>query len=380
MIYHVFRADVYFLTIPMIKNIIDSSNRQHFFIIVGSNLDTEKKFNDFFARLNFTNFHFIRNFSSNKLSVFFRLIFNKILKINYFPWEFDLFAYLLKIKNSPIIIHAEGSVVFGFIFSFFKSKKKYLVIWGSVYNSKNYSFLYFKLRKAIYNSYKQIICLMPEDCIVFKENFNYLNGVFIPYGANDELREILQKDLIIYSDTLSKPNQSANILLGNNGNCIDYYFIDLKRFETFAPFIESIDCMMNYGSSTEKNGFLLNFGKGLYAEKFHIHTQVLPMVDYLNFIKKFDIYFSSREDQSGLGAIYMVILCGMKVFLTGSNLNFLRNLGIIVFDVSEFDFFSHTDLLEPLSNEIIQNNRKVIISLLDHSSLMAKWEEFYKYM
>ena len=64
-IYHVFRADVHFMTVSMIEDIILTSKLGHFFIIVGIDDENSGYFLNLFAKYNYAEFSFIQKNSNN---------------------------------------------------------------------------------------------------------------------------------------------------------------------------------------------------------------------------------------------------------------------------------------------------------------------------
>jgi hypothetical protein len=212
---------------------------------------------------------------------------------------------------------------------------------------------------------------MQEDCDDLKNLHKLRNTFFLPYY--NELPLIIEKINII---EVNKDNNILRVLLGNSGNCIDSYYEDLKRLEIHINHI-SIDCMLNYGSTYKQNSNLINTATLIYGNKFKAHTVIWPKEQYYNFMNKFDIYISSKKTQSGLGAIYLLLLLGKKVFLAGKNFEHIKKCGAVIFHSDQINEYPFQDFCRPLTKEEKNNNYSVIMRLLDCETLALKWEQFY---
>ena len=122
-IYHIFRADVHFMTVAMIEDIIVGSKFSHFFIIVGTDEKNKIYFLNLFKKYNVTNFALVNRYSSSIITRFIAYFFKKCFKLTFFKWEIDLLKFLSKMNRPHILIHAECSVLFSLFLSL-KSKIK----------------------------------------------------------------------------------------------------------------------------------------------------------------------------------------------------------------------------------------------------------------
>lgn len=370
-IYHVFRADVYFMTSSMIENIITTSKFNHFFIVVGVNDKNGGYFIELFTKYGHKNFLLINERSNNKKSILFSEVFKKYLNISLEYWELDLRRFLSNLRNPTILIHAECSVMFSFLLSLKAGINKNLVIWGSILDPKNYSILYFKLRKRLYKNYLNIVCLMPEDCKKLIDFYESSNGIYIPY-----ISDIF---LMVNRVPLKREcnSNSTKILLGNSGRCIGSYYVDLNTLGKFNDESITIDCMLNYGCTQEESNKIIGYACKIYDIKFKAHTTLWSKERVYNFINGFDIYISSRSDQSGLGTMYFAILFGLKLFLSGNNYLYFKNLGIKIFHTDEIKELTYCEFSQPLTEDEKRKNYDLLLKALDLESVVSKWEKFY---
>lgn len=369
-IYHVFRADVYFMTVSMIENIIKTSQFNHFFIVVGVNEKNIVHFEDLFKKHEYKNHFFINEKSNYRKTRLLSYFVKNFLGITLECWEIDMVKFISTFKNPTIIVHAECSVMSSILLVLKSDINKNLVIWGSILDPINYSRFYFKLRRWIYKNYSNIVCLMPEDCKKLIDFYGSTNGIYIPYIS----------DIFLMLNKLPLKREYQNtskILLGNSGRCIGNYYVDLYALEKFNDKNITIDCMLNYGCTYEESNKLIDFARHIYGIKFNAHTTLWSKEYVYNFINGFDIYISSRSDQSGLGTMYFAILFGLKLFLAGNNYNYFKNLGIKIFHTDEISKSSFSLFTQPLSEDEKRENFDLLIKALDLKSVVGKWEKFY---
>lgn len=374
-IYHIFNANVYFLTCGLIESIIRFSEHDHFFVVVGVNEFNKSYFDDLFLRYHSSNYKYINETSSSKKTRIISDLSKRLLKTEFYNFEIDLLKYISSLSHQVIILHGNFTTLF-YLFFRLNNNNKNWVCWGFIYFlHKDLHKKLYKIRNSlfrnIYNSYSNIICLMQEDCDELKKLYKLKNTFFLPYF--NELPLIIEK----LNLTEAKKDNTIRILLGNSGNCIDSYYQDLEKLKVYINNNISIDCMLNYGSTEEQNSSLIKSAALVYSTKFKAHTALWPKEQYYNFMNQFDIYISSRRTQSGLGAIYLLLLLGKKVFLAGKNFEHIKNSGAIIFHSDQINEFSFQDFSRELNKDEKKHNYFAIMDLLDCKALALKWDQFY---
>ncbi len=83
------------------------------------------------------------------------------------------------------------------------------------------------------------------------------------------------------------------------------------------------------------------------------------------------------ETQSGLGAIYLLLIQGKKIFLSGKNYKHFQNLNTVIYNSREVGKLSFAEFCQPLSTEEKNHNNRIIKNLLDSEKLTDKWDNFY---
>jgi hypothetical protein len=376
MIYHIFKADVYFLTLGLIESIIKFSGHKHFFVVVGVNESNKCYYNDLFLRYHYSQYIYINEKSSSKKTRIISDISKRFLKTEFHNFEIDLLKYIPSLSNPVIVLHGDYSTMFYLLLCLNRDVHKNWVCWGHIYFlHKEMNKRLYKIRntvyKNIYSSYSNIICLMQPDSNELKNLYKLKNTLFLPYY--DEFPLIIEKLKLVETNK----DNTIRILLGNSGRCIDSYYEDLGKFKIYINNNISIDCMLNYGSTEIENLNLIKTGTLIYGTKFKAHTVLWPKEQYYNFMNKFDIYISSKKTQSGLGAIYLLLLLGKKVFLAGKNFEHIKNMGAIVFHSDQIYEFSFQDFSCPLTIDERKHNYSVTMKFLDCESVALKWDHFY---
>ena len=349
-IYHIFKADAYFHTLDMIENIIKYSKYKHFFVVVGINERTKPFFDTLFLNHHYDQYTYIYEKSSSRYTRLISNILKRLFSIELHNFEIDLLKYISNSSGNSIILHSNYTTVFYLLFSFMKNKNKIWVCWGSIYNPEHSNSIKYNLGiylyKIIYNNYSSIICTMQADCDHLIRLYNVKNTCFIPYYS----------DLCVAANSLIKEevennNNDIRVLLGNSGRCIDSYYDDLKKLAIFNINNIKIECMLNYGSTDIQNTNLIQVATELFGDRFKVQTTLLAKEDYYTIMNEFDIYISSVKSQSGLGAIYLQLLLGKKIFLAGKNYEHINSFGAIIYHSDQIMKFSFREFSKPLTNK-----------------------------
>ena len=373
-IYHIFKADAYFHTLDMIENIIKFSKYKHFFVIVGINEITKPFFDTLFLNHHYNQYTYIYEKSSSRSTRLISNILKRLLHIELLNFENDLLKYISNSSINSLILHSNFTTMFYLLFSFMKNINKTWVCWGSIYNPKRSNFIKYTLGiylyKIIYNNYSNIICTMQADCDHLIKLYNVKNTCFIPYYS----------DLCIVAKSLIKEeikNNNIRVLLGNNGSCVDSYYADLRKLEIHKNKNIEIDCMLNYGCTEKQKLNLISTAVSHFGSQFKAHTTLLPKEQYYNFMSNCDIYISSVKAQSGLGAIYLLLLLGKKIFLAGKNYEHIHSFDAIIYQSDQIMEFSFQEFCKPLTNKEKEHNYLVTMKLLNIEDVVIKWEQFY---
>lgn len=338
-IVHIIPGESDHLSLSIIDSILDTSSYNHFFIITRISKKGHYVLNANTQRIDKNSFEneYIR-------------IFNKHLNNDYrFSYNvISLYIILHSLRSNPIILHAGNRAVRNTVL-LLGSKNISWVCWGSGFKKNENGSIKGKLRnffKQLYiKKYNSVLCLMSPDAEYIQNEYCKKNTIVMPYVGRRKVTSISE------DRALAQKISTNQVLLGNSPRQIDSYLkniYDLKRFSNSIY----ITCMLNYGLlKNDKYIKLKEEGNQLFGERFHLDEKFYNTNDYYNFIESKNIYICDYETQSGLGAISTNLILGNKVFLSGYNYNWIKELGYIVFHYNEILEMSTEEFLKPLSTE-----------------------------
>ena len=275
--------------------------------------------------------------------------------------------------NSFIILHGDSYV--RMLYFYFRRKKNvHWICWGSgtKINKSIKSIFSSFMKKKIYKSFRSIIALTEIDNIEFRNNFGFTKIHIIPYlGSVDNMQQFKKEDL-------NKNKISKVVYIGNNSSCLPTYNEVVHKLKKFAPSIE-VKCMLNYDLvKNEVYEKLDEDGIAIFGSKFKINTEFYELKDYPDYMDKCDIYICNADRQTGLAAIYITLILGKKLFLTGNNYNFIKAIGCRIYEVNEIDRMTKEEFLSPLPLNIKERNFELIMEYLNEDKIITKWNDFFK--
>jgi len=284
--------------------------------------------------------------------------------------ELQTIPNLLCNKDEPFLLHGTTYALIYKLISY-KFTNLNWVCWGrgSRINYKNYkSILFTPIKYFLYNKFNSVVTLLDGDKNSLTKQFYLKNVVTIPYysESSKELEEYICSLKNNYIDCDIK-----KIYLGNSGHCAEDYIYILDILKPYANKIE-VHCMLSYGidSGSSKWNVLAEKGKDLFGSNFYMDNKYYSYKDYLQYMNEASAYICLRSNQTGLGAIYTMLLLGKKIFINGDNYNHLKQLGAYVTSIQDIE----NSLLFPLSIQEKDKNFHVINNL--GNSYKNKWIDY----
>jgi hypothetical protein len=350
-IIHIISAQTYHLTPNLLKNIIQKVPFNHFFVVIA---EKNQKvdwaiYSKLFKELECKNYFLSTSLEDVK----------EIGGIN---------------PNSFIILHGD-SYKWMLYFYFCKYKNVHWVCWGTgtKINKSIKSILSSFLKKIIYKKFRSIISLTEIDAIELKKVFGVTETCTIPYlGSIDNMGQFNKENL------KRNINKLENVIyIGNNSSCLSTYNEVVHKIKKFAPFIE-VRCMLNY--NLVKNTIYKKLdedGLTFFGSKFKMNTKFYELKDYPDYMNNCDIYICNADRQTGLAAIYMTLTLGKKLFLTGNNYSFIKEMGCHIYEVNDIDEMSKDEFISPLSLKIKERNFELIMLYLNEDKIIRKWNDFF---
>lgn len=294
--------------------------------------------------------------------------YNKYIIIN----KKNLSSLKLFSKDYPTILHGPTYsliarlVLYGF-------KRLNWVCWGkgSRINKHNIKSIFFTpIKLYLYHHFKTIVTLLDGDKQSLQRHFHLKNITTIPYYSEREEKDnqFLEQLILSYKEP-TKPI----VILGNSGHCINDYISLIDELHIFKNEIE-IHCMLSYGNdkNSKKRTLLEEKGKSIFGNDFIIDDKYLSFNEYLKYMNTASIYICGSETQSGLGAIYNMLLLGKKVFLNGRNFDHAKKMNLFVYHINEINKYLRCQLPE----NKIKNNRDIIFNL--GTNTISLWIKYLK--
>lgn len=380
MIVHIFRADLTFHCVEMIRNIIDYSNEKHYFVLFAKSAEYREKYLQLFREKSVSNYCFCDT-EAGKLKLLYRGI-NVFRKKKIAYSDQLLFEILDKNRNNPVVFHGNllsGSVLTLLLLKNYKNLS--WVNWGNYLTSKDRILNFNCLKKSVidritiglYKRFGSVVTLLKDDEIKMKE-LGLRDVRLIPY-INNMLDGIREEDVCCEVES-----DKVHVLLGNSCHSIPEYYKILDIFALHDNANRVIECMLNYGyedKQAEVDKFI-SYGQEALKNHFKAWTNLVDIETYKNHFKEINIFVCGKKTQTGLGAIYLSLLLGKKIYLTGYNYNWIRNLGFIIYDLKEIDTPEH--LNTPLCQEDKLKNFQLCFQLFSTPKIAARWDNWYQHL
>ncbi len=280
-----------------------------------------------------------------------------------------LYQYLKRINNYSIIIHGDS---FHCIKQSVRTNNHVnWICWGYI-PQKGKRFLLsnvsFFLRKRTYQRLRNIVCLLSGDKNEIIRLYKLTNIMVLPYNGakNDENWEKCRMNKHIH-----KP---LNVYIGNSGYVYQSYLDLLPQLAKYKGFIR-VHVMFQYPDWPDKKEIVRALGKELFDDDFILDETMMDMDTYREYMSQCDIYICGDKLQTGLGAIQFSLYVGTKVYISGKNLEWKKELGAIVFDVDNIKNMSFAAFSRELLPAEKEHNKNVMISLWDQRD---NWIDFLK--
>jgi len=230
--------------------------------------------------------------------------------------------------------------------------------------------------RAGFRRLRRIVCLMEPDARAFEFWLGSTNIVTASYP----------QDYLGYADPTALDDrpltQPIRVLLGNSAHSLPDYWDALRVLAPLAGRIK-LTAMLNYGREGREEE-VSRFEKEaarLFPSAFHPWREVEPMDRYMQILKTNDIYICPTPTQSGLHALYSMLMFGKKAYLRGANLAWARTLGFRVFDFDDLKADASSESIAvPLPGEEKRANFSVIQKRFDPAVLQARWKSLYEKM
>lgn len=378
-IVHVFIGDSS-ISLMVIENIIRHSACDHFFIVT-KRAETQK-YRKLFEKYRAENFILCDEVKPSVWSKTITWVSSAILGkfsalLTYLPY--DEIRTIFRYRKNPILLHGISFSFMARLLCLRWCRSLSYVCWGYAPKPtgkepkhKLLHQLLFSVNRSVHRGYKRIVCLTTDDKVGFEK----------VYGVTTAMTIIYQSDILDYDDPRAIESQPTSgqhkVILGNSACCMESYLKLLPILERFvAPL--SITCMLSYPENDPlgKKRHVIEQFASAFGEDFTPWTQQVDMMAYADKMKQHDIYICSMDRQTGLGAIYTMLMYGKKLYLAGGNLSWIRENEFVVKDVKDLETETADAFLTQLCIEERKHNRERLLHMLSPDTLSREWDQFY---
>lgn len=300
----------------------------------------------------------------------------------YFFSHKELVKYLLKVSpNDKVLLHgfptAREFVLASsalYILNPKLLKRSSVVCWGSDYKVKSTSLvkrLFNQYMKFILGKFKFIIALSTEDETEIKYFVPNGNVVYAPYVVREKLH---------LAEKMPDVNKSGKtiVMVSHSGWPHNNHIHSFELLKKYVGRIKIV-CPLCYGDAKYIQS-VIDTGTSMFGQDFSYFIDLMPSEEYKEFLKTIDVYVTSAEIQTGLGAVYLNMRWGNKIFVKG---NIYKSLSEHQYNISNTDQIKNLCFDEfalPLSKAQALDNIAIYNELhFDGTEIVNKWRRVYEY-
>jgi len=217
------------------------------------------------------------------------------------------------------------------------------------------------MRKALFKS--KYISMMKEEFDLFSD-LGYLdrNSTFFRFNYFPIEKKIK------FIESLKKTKKNK-IFIGKSAKPEENHFEIINILKDLNVSLGDIIIPVSYGDKKYKEK-LIKYGTESFGHNFKPIHNFLPLNDYLKVLSECKIAVFGQKRQMGYGNIIFLLLLGVKLFLNKESLIFLnlKKNNVTLFSIQ--DDLNKDSIKAPLTLKEINQNKKIIKSLLDTSKIM----------
>lgn len=198
-------------------------------------------------------------------------------------------------------------------------------------------------------------------------------SVYKPQSINSIPYPFSQKNFVF-----SENRNNRNIMLLGNSRWYIQSYIDLIQMLPECDNDNFVNILFSYGPSPKKEeeNKLVSLLKNKFKDNYNLIQDFFPLEKYVELIANSTCYVCNHNRQTGLGAIFSAIRIGRDVFVKGSNLLWLRKIGVKAFSIQNL-VRDYPDIPR-LSIEDLKHNREILLSFYHPERIVPLWDKEFK--
>ena len=291
----------------------------------------------------------------------------------YFFQDKNLLIRSLKThQNYRLIVHGLPfkSIFRDFLFAGIKLNYTAWINWGHGHSYSRREIIKKTLDMYIKPRLNSIIALTKYDEYLMARLYKSNNVHFLPYRS-----ESIQK---LFDNSLTSIKHSGrNILLGVSAGKPQRHIVgieclsklDLKGINVYAP--------LSYNISDEKYiQSVIDEGQRKLGDHFNPVKKLMPIDEYVDFLRKMDMIILPSLKQNGLFNIYILLYLGKKIFVPEES-NIYISLTKLGLQVETLESISNYSVITEYVKDIQRKNKQIILDLFDLDKTAKNLKLFY---
>ena len=180
-----------------------------------------------------------------------------------------------------------------------------------------------------------------------------------------------------YKKKHRRDNKYVKIMVSHSAFAHNNHF---ETFQLLAPFRHEnikVICPLSYGNR-EYQEEIIEKGIELFGDRFVYFRDLLSLPDYYSLLATLDIFIPGCNIQSGLHVVLFGLCTGIKMYLRGNNLNYVKDLGFDVNSFTELSEASFEELIQPISEVTLSKNDRLARKCFGPEEKIETWKQIYK--
>jgi hypothetical protein len=275
-------------------------------------------------------------------------------------------------QNYRLIVHGLPfkSIFRDFLFAGIKLNYTAWINWGHGHSYSRREIIKKTLDMYIMPRLNSIIALTKYDEYLMTRLYKSNNIQFLPYRS-----ESIQN--LFHNNITSIKHSGCNVLLGVSAGKpqrhavgIEYLSkLNLKDINVFSPLSYNINDE-NYIQS------VIDVGQQKLGDHFNPVKKLMPIDEYVDFLRKMDMIILPSLKQNGLFNIYILLYLGKKIFVPEKS-NIYISLTKLGLQVETLDSINNYSVTTEYDKDIQRKNKQIILDLFDLDKTAENMKLFY---